>query len=167
MFRYFGILLAMFSFSASPALRAASKPHAVPAPAKATWTNEDLEGLSRIPGLISMVGQTTSEELQDASSAGSKKAAQDPAWYKAQAASLRTRLAAEQANLGDFTRAVDDARELRSMTAGIDLPGDDIGITPEDSIAILQNRVRDTQSELEALEDLARHNDIPPGTLRD
>jgi hypothetical protein len=167
MLRYFGILLAIVSFSASPALRAAPKPHAVPAPAKATWTNEDLEGLSRIPGLISVVDQTTSKELPDASSAGPKKAAQDPAWYKAQAASLRARLAAEQANLGDFTRAVDDARELRGTTAGIDLSGDDIGITPEDAIATLQNRVRETQSELEALEDLARHNDIPPGTLRD
>jgi hypothetical protein len=126
-----------------------------------------LEWLSRTPGLISVVGQTTSEELQDASSAGPKKETQDPAWYRVQAASLRARLEAEQANLGDFTQALDDARELRSTAVGMDLSAYDIGITPEDTIAMLQNRVRETQSELDALEDLARHNDIPPGTLRD
>ena len=92
----------------------------------------------------------------------------DPAWYAAQAASVNARLEAEQTNLRDFTQALDDARELRSTTAGIDLSGDNIiGITPEATIAALQKRARETQSELNALEDLGRQNNIPPGILRD
>ena len=34
------------------------------------------------------------------------------------------------------------------------------------AIDILQNRVRETQNELDALEELARHNDMPPEVLR-
>ncbi len=52
------------------------------------------------------------------------------------------------------------------MTGGINLDGGDTGITPDASIEILQRRVDEIQSELDALEDLARHNGIPPGTLR-
>jgi hypothetical protein len=39
-------------------------------------------------------------------------------------------------------------------------------VTPEAGVEILQQRVSETQLELDALEDLARRNDIPPGTLR-
>jgi hypothetical protein len=34
------------------------------------------------------------------------------------------------------------------------------------AIDILQNRVRETLHEIDALEDLARHNDMPPEILR-
>ena len=52
------------------------------------------------------------------------------------------------------------------MTGGTDLEEDDIGITPEAGIEFLQQRVNKTQTDLDALEDLARRNDIKPGTLR-
>jgi hypothetical protein len=52
------------------------------------------------------------------------------------------------------------------MTGGINLEEGDIGITPESGIEILRQRVNEAQAELAALEDLARRNDIPPGTLR-
>ena len=52
------------------------------------------------------------------------------------------------------------------MTGGINLDEGDIGITPEAGIEILQQRVNEAQTEFDALEDLARRNDIPPGTLR-
>ena len=52
------------------------------------------------------------------------------------------------------------------MTGGINLDDGDIGITPEAGIEILQQRVNETERELDALEDLARRNDIPPGALR-
>jgi hypothetical protein len=34
------------------------------------------------------------------------------------------------------------------------------------AIDVLHNRVRETQNEIDALEDLARHNDMPPEVLR-
>ena len=52
------------------------------------------------------------------------------------------------------------------MTGGINLEDGDIGITPDAALGILQQRISETQSELDALEDLARRNDIPPGALR-
>jgi hypothetical protein len=52
------------------------------------------------------------------------------------------------------------------MTDGINFDQGDIGITPDAGVEILQRRVQETQSEIDALEDLARHNGIPPGTLR-
>ena len=52
------------------------------------------------------------------------------------------------------------------MTGGINLDEGDTGITPEAGIEILQQRANETQTELDALEELARRNDIPPGTLR-
>jgi hypothetical protein len=79
---------------------------------------------------------------------------------------LNAQLETEQAELRDFTQVLDDARELKDTTYGINLAEEDIGITPEATIDILQNRIRESQSELDALEDLARHNDIPPGIVR-
>ena len=52
------------------------------------------------------------------------------------------------------------------MAGGINLDEGDVGITPEAGMEILQQRVEEARIELEALEDLARRNDIPPGILR-
>ena len=52
------------------------------------------------------------------------------------------------------------------MTGGINLDDGDMGITSEAGIEFLQQRVNETQTDLDALEDLARRNDIEPGTLR-
>lgn len=166
MSRYLSIAFVLFSFAAARTPRAAT-PHAVLASdAKQTWTNEDLERLSKAPGLISVVGQPTNEFLQGVSAPARQSRTKDPAWYAAQAASLNVRLESEQADLRSFTQALNHVRELKSTTGGVNLAEDDIGITPEATIEILQNRVRETQRELDALEDLARRNGIPPGTLR-
>jgi hypothetical protein len=52
------------------------------------------------------------------------------------------------------------------VTGGLNLDYGDIGITPDAGIEILQRRAYEIQSKLDALEDLARHNGIPPSTLR-
>ncbi|HEY2544833.1 MAG TPA: hypothetical protein VGI46_02100 [Candidatus Acidoferrum sp.] len=147
-------------------LRAANRPHAgTDRQNTMVWTNDDLERLKRTPGLISIVGQVANEDVQDVDAP--EQRAEDLAWYAAQAAALNARLETEQANLRDFTQALDDARELKSTTAGVNLAEAAIGITPEATIEILQNQVRETQGELDALADLARRNSIPPGVLRD
>lgn len=56
-------------------------------------------------------------------------------------------------------------RELKTA-GGVNLFEDEVALTPEASIHVLQNRVRETQSELDALEDLARRNSIEPRILR-
>jgi hypothetical protein len=129
------------------------------------WTNDDLEKLHRV-GLISIVGRIDEERPTPASAPGPYVRTQDPEWYAEEAAKLRDELERRRAQLREYGQALEDARSLREMTGGINLDGGDIGITPEAGIEILQQRVNETQTELGALEDLARRNDIPPGTLR-
>jgi hypothetical protein len=165
MWRYLTISLLLTSLSAGGNLCAATTPHAGPASSTATWTNDDLRWMSGVPGLVSIVGADANGSLQRVGSSAPLRETEDPAWY-AQAAQLNARLEAAQADLRNFTHALEDARELKATTGGINLATDDIGITPEATIEILQKRVRETQSDLDALEELARRNGIPPGILR-
>ena len=147
-------------------LRAANKPRAGTDSQKTVvWTNEDLERL-HVPGLISIVGRTDEERPTSASAPGPYVKTQDPEWYAEQAARLRDELERRRAQLGGYRQAMEDAKSLKAMTGGVNLDESDISITPEAGIEILQQRVSETQMELDALEDLARRNDIPPGTLR-
>jgi hypothetical protein len=148
-------------------LRAANKPRAGRMEkTTVVWTNEDLERL-RAPGLISVVGQpATLEDTNPAAMPSTYVTTQDSEWYAEEAAALRGELERRQARLNEYRRALEDARSLKETTGGINLDEGDIGITPEASIEILQQQVEETQSKLDALEDLARRNDIEPGTLR-
>ena len=161
------ISVVFISFAAGGTLCAATQPHTGPAPeANVTWTDEDLQRLDKVPELISVVGQPSTEASQVVDAPAPRSITDDPDWYAARAASLKARLEAEQADLRKFTQALDDGRELKTTTGGVNLAEDDIGITPEATIDILKNRVGETQSELDALEDLARQNGILPGVLR-
>ena len=163
----FSLALSMTLGTLAIPLRAANKPRAGKTEKTAVlWTNEDLERLRPL-GLISVVGQRRTAE--DATAAPLPLAyvnTQDPEWYAEQAANLRAQLESDEAELQHYRQAIEDARSLKTKTGGINLEEGDIGITPEAGIEILQERVNETQSELDALEDLARRNDIPPGTLR-
>jgi hypothetical protein len=147
-------------------LRAANKPRAgTDRQNPVVWTNDDLERLHAL-GLISIVGRTDEERPTPASAPAPYASTQDPEWYAEQAAKLRDELERRRAQLREYRQALEDARSLRETTGGINLDDGDIGITPEAGIEILQQRVSESQTELNALEDLARRNDIPPGTLR-
>ncbi len=147
-------------------LRAASGPHAgTDRQSKVVWTNDDLDKLHDLR-LISIVGRVDNEKPASASAPAQSVKAQGPEWYAQQAAKLHDELEYRQAQLREYQRALDDARSLRESTGGIVLVGEDFATTPEAGIQILQQRVSETQSELDDLEDLARRNDIEPGTLR-
>jgi hypothetical protein len=147
-------------------LRAARKPRAGTDSRNAmVWTNDDLVSL-HLSGLICIVGRTNEETPKSASAPAPYAETQNLVWYAGQAAKLRDELERRKAQLGGYRQAIEDARNLKTMASGINLDEGDIGITPEAGIEILQERVNETQSQLDALEDLARRNDIPPGTLR-
>jgi hypothetical protein len=147
-------------------LRAANKPRAgTDSQRTVVWTNDDLERL-HVPGLICIVGRMSEETPRPASLPKPYVKTQDPEWYAEQAAKLRDELERRRAQLGGYRQALEDARSLRKTTGGINLDEGDIGITPEAGIEILQQRVEEAQAEFDDLEDLARRNDIPPGTLR-
>jgi hypothetical protein len=162
----FSLAISMTLSTLAIPLRAANKPRAGKTErATVLWTNEDLEKLSGL-GLISVVGQAPEEATAAAAAPSPYLETQDPEWYAEQASKLRAELERREARLQEYRQALDDVRSLKTMTGGINLDGGDIGITPEAGIEILQRRVYEIQSELDDLEDLARHNDIPPGTLR-
>ncbi len=147
-------------------LRAANKPRAgTDSRNPVVWTNDDLEKLHS-PGLISIVGRMDEEQPTSASAPAPYVETQDPEWYAEQAAQLRDELERRRAQLHEYQKALEDARSLRETTGGINVDEGDIGITPEAGIEFLQQRLNEAQMGLDALEDLARHNDIPPGTLR-
>jgi hypothetical protein len=166
MIRYMYAAVTLGLISVAFPLRAANRPHAGTDSQKPViLTNDDLERLHR-PGLISIVGQMDDETSPPASAPESYVETQDPAWYVEQSANLSEELERRRNQLDAYRQALEDARSLERTTGGISLDEGDIGITPEAGIDILQQRVSETQTELDALEDLARRNDVPPGTLR-
>ena len=147
-------------------LRAANRPHAgTDRQNKMVWTNDDLDKLHDL-GLISIVGRGDDERPTWAPANAPYLKTQDPDWYAAQAANLRDELEYRQAQLRQYQQALDDTRSLKVSTGGIDLVGEDFAVTPEAGIQVLQQRVMEEQGRLDNLEDLARRNDIEPGTLR-
>jgi hypothetical protein len=164
--RYLAFSLAISMTLAIP-LRAANKPRAgETVGATVLWTNNGLESL-RAKSHISVVGQVAEEAKADAAAPSSYAVeTQDPEWYAEQASKLRAELESREVKLQRYRQALEDAKDLKTETGGINLEGGDIGITPDAGIEILQHRVQDTESDLDALEDLARRNGIPPGALR-
>jgi len=166
MARYLSSAIILGVISVAMPVRAANRPHAgSDHQSKVVWTNDDLERLHH-RGLISVVGQLNEETWESAAPPQPYVQTQDPRWYAEQAARLRDELEQRKAQLAGYRQAIEDAKSLRATTGGINLEEGDIGITPEAGIEILQRRVGETQSGLDALEDLARRNDVPPGALR-
>jgi len=165
MIRYLSAVTLGFVALAIP-LRAANRPHAgTDSQNPLVWTNADLERLHGL-GLISIVGQMDQEKPNPPAPNEEYVQTQDPEWYAQEAATLREELESRQAELDRYRQGLQDARSLEDTRPGIDLYDGDVGITPEAGIEILQQRVNETQTELDALEDLARRNDMSPGTLR-
>jgi len=180
MIRHLCTCVCLALVSAAIPLRAANRPHAgTDSQTPVVWTNDDLEKLRDVPGLISIVGQID-EETQEPESApapyeetpapesepGPYVETQDPEWYAGQAANLRDELEFRQAQLHEYLQAIEDARSLKNTRGGVNLAEGDIAITLEDGIEILQQRVVEVQADFDDLEDLARRNEIPPGRLR-
>jgi hypothetical protein len=162
----FSLLCLMTLGTPTIPLRAANRPHAgTDRKTIKVWTNDDLEKL-HAAGLISIVGQVDEGTSVSESAPRDYEVTQDPQWYAEQAARLRDELEYRQAQLREYRQALDDARSLKESTGGINLVGDDFAVTPEAGIEILEQRVNEVQAKLDDLEDLARRNDIEPGTLR-
>jgi hypothetical protein len=165
MIRYLYAVTLGFVAVAVP-LRAVNRPHVgTDSQNEMVWTNDDLERLHSL-GLISIVGQIDQEDSKPATPRSEYVKTQDPEWYAEESARLRDELERRRAELDRYRRAIEDARSLETATSGIDLNGGDVGITPQAGIENLQQRVSETETQLDGLGDLARRNDMPPGLLR-
>ena len=134
--------------AAAPAQAAA--PEGAPAPA-ATET--------------AAVGPQAAQAAPEAPEAAPYDRTQDPMWYAEQAAELQAQLDAAEAALSQAQQGLAQASS-RITQPGVNLTQPNVGSTPQAGIEILAARVRELQSQLDDLADLARQNDIPPGVLR-
>ena len=158
----------------SPPASLAGDPPAKPRPAvfKRTWTSEEVEAL-REKGLISLVGQqppamASAEPAapnpgQAAPLVPRPVRALDPEWYAEQAEKLRAAIGANDAVSNLIRRELSNARYWE---AGINLKRENIGITPQSELEILDAHNREEQEKIAALWEKARRNGIPPGALR-
>jgi hypothetical protein len=166
MTRYFYTAVTLGIFSLTVPLRAAVRQHSESdTQHTVVWTNDSLERLHDLD-LISIVGARNEEMPESASLRQPYIKTHDPGWYAAEAAKLGDRLERREAELRRYQQALEDAQSLRNTTGGINLDEGNIGITSEAGIEILRQRAQETQTELDALYDLARRNGIPPGALR-
>ncbi len=144
-----------------------------PSVAKRVWTSEEVEAL-RDKGLISLIGpespaeaspteQTPPTPEMPAARVPRPVRAQDPEWYQEQVAMLRSVIALNNAEIHRMRRELSDARYWEP---GINLNRENIGITPQNALEILDARNQAELEKIEALWDQARRNSIPPGALR-
>jgi hypothetical protein len=164
--RYLSFLLSAFlpvCLFAAPA-RSANKPSSEASDKQKVWTNDEVEKL-RVRGLITVFKVPEAPPEAPAAPLPYDRT-KDPAWYADEAAKLHTELAGAQAELRQYRKTLDDTRDLKRTTGGIALEQDTLGITPEAGIEILESRVRDLATKIDALHDMARHNGFPPGLTR-
>ena len=138
---------------------------------KKVWTNDDMDQL-RARGPISIVGQKLAEPATKAPAAPAETTfpvyasrLDDPEWYADKAADLQAELDNREAALREQQAAIALAAD-RITEPGLALDKDNAGVTPAAGVANLQAQVQEVQSQLDALSDLARQHDIPPGVLR-
>jgi hypothetical protein len=139
---------------AAPESAAAPAPAAAPEGAPAPAATE-----------TGAVGPQAASAEPEAPEAAPYDRTQDPMWYAEQAAELQAQLDAAEAALSQAQEALVQASN-RITQPGINLTEPSLGVTPQAGIEILAARVRELQSQLGELADLARQNDIPPGVLR-
>ncbi len=139
---------------AAPESAAAPAQAAAPEPAPAPAATE-----------AAAVGPQAAPAEPEAPEAAPYDRTQDPRWYAEQAAELQAQLDAAEAALSQAQLGLAQASS-RITQPGINLTQTNVGITPQAGIEILAARVRELQSQLNDLADLARQNDIPPGVLR-
>jgi hypothetical protein len=111
------------------------------------------------------VGPQAAPEATEPPEAAPYDRTQDPMWYAEQAAELQAELDFAQAALNQAQQGLAQASS-RITQPGVNLSEPSVGITPQAGIEILAARVREIQSQLNDLADLARRNDVPPGVLR-
>jgi hypothetical protein len=143
---------------------------AVPAP-PATAADQGTPAAAPEPGPQAAASAPTAppeagaQPTASAEEAATYDRTQDPRWYSEESANLQAQLDAAEADLAQAQQALAQVSS-RIMAAGIDVNQRGLGVTPQAGIDILAARVREIQSQLDDLGDLARQNDIAPGDLR-
>ncbi len=162
----------------SPAGLRAQAPNAPPAPndaATKVWTNDDLRALEHAPLSFESVTVSSIPGAHAPGSAAPLQAkpvllktpktpkTEDPGWYRAQLAPLRAEAAQIEAKLRHIRAQLASGR---GGTNALNMVEDPEGVSPKSAIEVLEQRRKAALAKIDALEDLAQRNGIPPGELR-
>lgn len=135
-----------------------------------TWTNDDIESL-RVNAPISIFTPPATLPLAAVPAKVNTPVAVkppyvkelDPDWYATEIDLMQTEIAASHT-------VVQRIEDIRKSGAGISnvipLDREDVGLTPESTIQILQTQSKELAEKVDELQELARRNYIPPGAIR-
>jgi|HubBroStandDraft_6_1064221.scaffolds.fasta_scaffold01295_14 hypothetical protein len=138
--------------------------------ARKTWTNDDIGSL-RADAPISIfnppavvqaaVIQPVSGVPAGADSIYIKEL--DPDWYANEIRKIQAQIEASNAEI----RRIQEIRKTGVGISGvIPLDREDVGLSPEATIAILQAQNQTLKAEVDNLQEMASRLDIPPGEIR-
>jgi hypothetical protein len=178
--------LAQSPDSPAPSQSDASKPAAQPAPPppqtpaqktgaedktkkklKKVWTNDEI---GSVKGSVSVVGDSSSSGNDYSSSSHSEKLSGGDSPKEQQIASYRDQLRQLQGQMDATEKKISELRNFKaentSSSGGINMK-QGYSMTPvADQIKQLEEKKKEIQSKIDAVEDDARKNGIDPGQLR-
>ena len=145
-------------------------------PAKKVWTNDDIDalrehggsGVSVVGGAASAAGGATTNGTNTPGTRANQPPPplpkeKDPAWYKKQLAPLYAKRDALDTAIANAEAAV--SGDTRG-SATVDLSAFGAAATPQEQLKQLQDLQQQVENQIDALEDMARHNGLEPGSLR-
>lgn len=143
-------------------------------PAKKVWTNDDVDALREHGGTgVSVVGGAApaadGAPANGANTPGTRAnqpplpKEKDPAWYKKQLAPLYAKRDALDTEIANAEAAV--SGDTRG-SATVDITASGAAATPQDQLKQLRDQQQQVENLIDALEDMARHNGLEPGSLR-
>lgn len=144
------------SSSATPAPAPSAQQVPSTQPTAKVWTNDDLSSLHGDES----VSSATAKKPKSAKSAQPAKKNPPANPYQAQIAKLQAQLPPINAQIADLQAALSGQ--------SVDTPRKYVGVRPDDwqaQLVDLQKKRADIQSQIDALEDQARHAGIPTNTL--
>jgi len=166
------LAIAAFAAFSSPAAQSAQAPSAPPPPNDApvkVWTNDDLRALGSVPLSFDSEAVASVQGAQAAGSAAPPQAkpllpkTKDPGWYRVQLAPLHAEVAQIEAKQRQIRAQL---ASHRGGTNALNMVEDPEAMNPQGVIEALEQGRKVLLAEIDALEDLAQRNAIPPGELR-
>lgn len=130
---------------------------------KKVWTEEDLVALRGISPVMDSGSRAIGEAPRAGESSTRYTKFKDPRWYREKLEPLRAELERTHTELRRLRSAL---KSGKGGTNGIDLDQDTEGINPESAITLFVRHRAEILRQIDAIEDLAQKNEIPPGELR-
>ncbi len=135
-----------------------------------TWTNDDIDSL-RADAPISVFNPLAMIQIVAVPAKANAPVAVkapyvkelDADWYATEIDSIQTEITASNA----VVQRIEDIRKSGvGISNVIPLDRQDVGLTPESTIQILQAQSKELTAKVDDLQELARRNYIPPGAIR-